>query len=472
MERHDQGIPQRVTRAPTVAPASLPPHEGNRELVNIFTLGRVEVAAAQTEIALALERRRLAAARAWDLTDAIVLIGAGALIPVPGRADITYPFRAHSEYYYLTDRNRAGGVLAFAPREGWFDFVAPITDGERLWSGAPAVEPEGLTTDALSAWLTSHGRRPIACLGVPPPDFESDAELASELRFALSVVRRPKDALELERMRVAERATSAAFAAVVPWLRDGVSEREAQIELEAAAFRAGADAMAYETIVGSGTNSAVLHFAPTSRRLRAGELVLIDAGAEHRGYASDITRTYAAGGSFTTDQAELHSLVRTAELRAIDRCRAGIEWRDVHLTAALVIAEGLVSCGILRGEPGSLVESGAVGCFFPHGIGHLVGLGVRDAGGVLAERQGDPPPFPNLRIDLPLAPGMVVTVEPGIYFVPALLQDPERRRRHRDEVVWDRVDRMLDFGGIRIEDNILITDGGHEVMTADVPLVD
>jgi len=292
-----------------------------------------------------------------------------------------------------------------------------------------------------------------------------------ELRFALSRVRRPKDPLELDRMHTAERATSAAFAAVVPLLRDGTTERGVQIELEAAAFRHGGDAMAYDTIVGGGTNSATLHFAPTSRRLRSGDLVLIDAGAEYRGYASDVTRTYPVAAQLSPEQLELHSLVRAAELAAIERCTIGTEWRDVHLTAAEVIADGLIALGILRGEPTALIEAGAVGLFFPHGIGHLVGLGPRDAGGALAERQGNPPPFANLRIDLPLRPGFVVTVEPGIYFVPALLQDPDRRRRHRDEVSWDRVDRMLDFGGIRIEDNVLITEEGHEVLTQDVPLL-
>jgi Xaa-Pro aminopeptidase len=109
--------------------------------------------------------------------------------------------------------------------------------------------------------------------------------------------------------------------------------------------------------------------------------------------------------------------------------------------------------------------------FFPHGIGHLVGLGIRDAGGALRERRDDPPPFPHLRIDLPLEPGMVVTVEPGIYFVSALLESAERRRRHRDQVVWERVDELQGFGGIRIEDNLLISESGHEVITADVPLL-
>jgi len=295
--------------------------------------------------------------------------------------------------------------------------------------------------------------------------------LATELRFALSAVRRIKDPIELERMRIAERATRAGFAAALEALLEGMSEREVQIELEAAAYRAGADAMAYDTIVASGSNSAVLHFPPTARPLCTGDLVLIDAGAEYRGYASDITRTYPVGGRLRPEQRELHALVRAAELAAIERCAPGAEWRDVHLVAAKVIAEGLVSLGLLRGRPESLLESGAVWLFFPHGIGHLAGLGVRDAGGTLPERRDDPPPYPHLRIDLPLAAGMVVTVEPGVYFMPALLEDPDRRARHRDEVDWERVDAMLEFGGIRIEDNVLITAGGHEVMTADVPVL-
>ena len=420
----------------------------------------------------ALERRRTAIADLWVLDDQVVLIGAGDPIHRPGRDDVTYPFEAHSEYYYLTDRNRPGGVLTYDPQDGWVDFVAPITASDRLWSGAPAEDPEGPTTDGLKEWLAARGERRIALLGSPPPGAKGDAGLAEELRFGLSAIRRPKDAVELERMRVAARATEAGFAAVLPAIREGTSEREAQIELEVAAFRHGAGAMAYDTIVGSGPNSAVLHVAPSARRFRAGDLVLIDAGAEHLGYASDVTRTYPVGDWGDSPQRELHSLVHAAEQAAIERCAAGVEWREVHLTAALTIAEGLVNVGILRGHPDSLVASGAVWLFFPHGVGHLVGLGVRDAGGTpLPERRDDPKPFPNLRINLPLEAGMVVTVEPGIYFVPALLNDPENREKHRDEVEWGRVDAMLDFGGIRIEDNVLITDGGPDVITQDIPLL-
>jgi Xaa-Pro aminopeptidase len=222
--------------------------------------------------------------------------------------------------------------------------------------------------------------------------------------------------------------------------------------------------------VGGGPNSAVLHFAPTERPFAAGELVLIDAGAECRGYVSDVTRTYPVGGRFTPEQAELHAVVARANRAAIKRCTAGTEFTEVHLAAARVIGEGLVAFGLLRGAPETLVERGTVALFFPHGVGHMVGLGVRDASEVLAGRHPDPVLFPSLRIDLPLAPGHVVTIEPGVYFVPALLSDPEVRARHRDAVDWDRVDRMLGFGGIRIEHNVLVTDAAPEVLTAAIPL--
>lgn len=422
----------------------------------------------------ALERRRSAAVAEWGLVDEIVLIGAGDPIGVPGRGDRTYPFHAHSEYYYLTDRNRPAGVLAFDPQDGWFDFVAEVTDEERLWSGASDGDPGGVGIGQLPVWLGARRGRAVACLGAAPGGelgVSCDAALTADLRLGLDVVRRPKDEIEIERMRVAERATSAAFAAAVAALVPGHTERSVQVELELAALRAGADAMAYDTIVGAGTNSAVLHFMPTQRELKDGDLVLIDAGADYRQYASDITRTYPVGGQLSAEQAELHAVVHAAERASIERCVPGTEWVDVHMTAAHVIAEGLVEFGVLRGEPSALIESGAVWLFFPHGIGHLLGLGVRDALGPLPSRRDTPSPVKNLRINLPLEPGYVVTVEPGVYFVPAMLQDPERRAQHRDAVNWDRVDRLMDFGGIRIEDNLLITSDGYESLTADVPVL-
>lgn len=422
-----------------------------------------------SEIRPQLERRRRAVAERWNLGHELVVVGAGEPVQVPGRGDLTYPFRSHSEYFYLTDRERPGGALVFDPEEGWTEFVVPVTDEELLWEGAPQGAEGEEPIALLEPWLAARAGRPLACLGSPLDGVSGDPGLATELRRGLNHVRRQKDPVELERMRAAERATRAGFAAVAEQLVAGTSEREIQIELEAEFLRQGADSPAYGTIVAGGRNSAVLHFAPTARRLRDRELVLIDAGAEYRGYASDVTRTYPVGGRFTADQATLHELVHRAVEAATARCTSGTEFRDVHREAALVIAEGLLDFGLLRGDPVQLLESGAVTLFFPHGIGHLVGLGVRDASEVLPGREPRPG-MPRLRVDLPLMAGHVVTIEPGIYFVRALLCDQQTRERHRQTVDWERADRLLEFGGIRLENNVLVTGDGPEVLTAEIPI--
>ena len=300
-----------------------------------------------------LDRRRAAAAAAWNLDGGVVLVEAGDEIPVPGRGDRTYPFRAHSEYLYLADRERPGGVLAYAPNGGWVEFVAPVTTEELLWTGLEGDRegvPEGTSPlDELETWVAG---RPVRRLGAA-----ADADV--ELRDALIHVRRPKDDVELERMRTAAEATRAGFEDLTPLVAAGRTERELQVTLEAAFLRNGGDFLAFEPIVAARDHAAVLHFSPTARELRDGDLLLVDAGAEYRGYASDVTRTYAVGGRFTAEQALVYDTVRHAGTTAIAACRPGTEWRDVHRAAALVVAEGLVELGVLRGSAETLVESGA-----------------------------------------------------------------------------------------------------------------
>jgi Xaa-Pro aminopeptidase len=417
----------------------------------------------------AIERRRRAIEAEWNELGAVVLIGAGDPIPIPGRADRVYPFLAHSEYFYLTDHQRPGAVLAYDPQEGWREFVPAISADERLWSGALSDEP-GTPVSELGPWLEKRRGRRVAQLGAPVASLSSDAEVASELRTRMDRVRRRKDDIELARIRRAADATRAGFAAAVAFVSPGVSERALQIEIEAEFFRRGADAVAYDSIIASGPNAAVLHHLPTQRLLGGGELVLIDAGAEYRGYDCDVTRTYPVSGAFNEEQADAYALVLRVQRAAIDRCRARVEYRDIHLAGALDVAQGLVDAGFLRGNAAGLVEQGASALFFPHGIGHMVGLGVRDAGGYLPGRsRSEAPALRFLRIDLPLEPGHVVTIEPGIYFPPHVLEDPEIRRQHRDTVVWNRVDKLRGFGGIRIEDDVLILDGGNEVLTHEIP---
>jgi Xaa-Pro aminopeptidase len=203
--------------------------------------------------------------------------------------------------------------------------------------------------------------------------------------------------------------------------------------------------------------------------VRDGEFVLVDAGAEIDRYMADVTRTFVAGTA-SAFQRDLYQLVLAAQERAITECVAGAEWKDIHLNTAVRMVDGLVGMGVMRGRAESLVEQEAHTLFYPHGLGHMVGLGVRDGSGLLPGRQPDPrPSLRSLRMDLPLEPGYVVTVEPGLYFIPPLLNDPARRARYRDSVNWPLVDAHLSLGGVRIEDNVLVTAGAPEVLTAGIP---
>jgi Xaa-Pro aminopeptidase len=290
------------------------------------------------------------------------------------------------------------------------------------------------------------------------------------VREAYKHARRVKEPAEIALMRRGAAATAAGFAAVQKFLRPGVSERAMQIELEAEYFRQGAQTTGFDTIIGVGAQSAVFHGSPSPDRIaREGDFILIDSGAQIDRYVSDVTRTYVAGNP-TSFQKEFAQVVLTAERRAIARCVPGADWKDIHFAAATDLVAGLIDIGLMKGQPESLIERDAHTLFFPHGLGHLVGLGVRDASGLEPGRTKDPrPSLRSLRMDLKLQAGYITTVEPGLYFIPALLTDPVRREQYRDCVNWDRVDPHLGLGGVRFEDDILVTADGPINLTAAIP---
>ena len=446
-----------------------------------------------SELVQRLAARRDAVARAWGLDRGVVLVPAGLPVPVAG-TDQVHEFHAHPEHQYLAGVSCPGATVAFDPGEGWTLFAPVASEEDRIWSGESESLPSlanrtGLDrvepAAGLSAWLERRRGEPVAIIGnsdiaVRPArygvenwaalELECDDALAARLSEAVSAARRAKDPAELSLMRDAAAASRAGHLAGIRLARPGMTERQLQVEIEVEFFRAGGARTAYGSIVGSGPNGAVLHFSPTSRTLRVGEMVLVDAGAEVGGYASDVTRTFPIGGRFEGIQRDLYQLVLDVQEGAIVAARPGAEYRDLHMAASRRLADGLVQLGILRGDADSLVERDAHALFFPHGLGHMLGLATHDAGGCLAGREpSDRFGLKYLRADLPLAANYVVTIEPGIYFIPALLEDPERRRRFADAVNWDLVDGLLDFGGIRIEDDVLVTAGGPEVLTATIP---
>jgi Xaa-Pro aminopeptidase len=232
---------------------------------------------------------------------------------------------------------------------------------------------------------------------------------------------------------------------------------------------------AYNSIVT--VHGEVLHNQSYDNLLQPQDLVLADVGAEtSNGWASDITRTWPVSGKFSPTQKDIYQIVLAAHDSCIAKMRPGVEYLDIHLLAASIIAAGLVDLGILKGNSADLVEMDAHALFFPHGIGHLLGLDVHDmedlgdlagyeAGRVRSSRFG----LGYLRLNRPLEPGMLVTIEPGLYQVPGILTNPDFRNKYQNVVNWERLAQFSDVKGIRIEDHVLITESGTEVLSADLP---
>ena len=442
-----------------------------------------------------LRERRRRVESEWSGVDfdGPVLIPASLPIPIDG-TDQFHEFHAHPEFQYLTGVAEPGAALAWEPDAGWTLFAPSLTVEDLVWMSAPpSAEALASATGVkrsvdrseMAGWLESRRGQGMALLGSrdiegraseygiePWSTLEAsiDEDATERLGKALAELRRAKDSVELDRMTRAVDAAVQGHLAAQRLARHGLSERALQIEMEAEFFRQGGARTAYGSIVGSGPNSAILHGTPGERVMSDGELVLIDAGAEIEGYASDVTRTFPVSAGFTGIQRDLYNVVLAAQQEAIAAAGPGVEYKSLHLQASATIAQGLVDAGILRGSVEDLVAADAHALFFSHGLGHMLGLSTHDCGGYLEGRlPEDRFGLAYLRADLPLAPGYVVTIEPGVYFVPALLNDPARRERYAEMVDWDVVDGMLDFGGIRIEDDVLITPNGCEVMSEALP---
>jgi Xaa-Pro dipeptidase len=293
--------------------------------------------------------------------------------------------------------------------------------------------------------------------GINPP------ELLTRLHYDRAV----KTAYELECMRRANELGARGHRAAVAAFRRGASEYAAHMRyLEACAQRE--EEMPYNNIVAYNENTAVLHYQHLDRVAPASlRSFLIDAGAQYRGYASDITRTYAA---FASRYADLVEALDRAQQELCGEIVSGRDYRDVHLSAHRVLGDVMQRIGLTKLPGQGALEVGGTSVFFPHGIGHLLGLQVHDVGGVMGDVLGSererPQGHPYLRLTRMLEPGVVVTVEPGIYLIDSLLAaaHADSRRAHID---WAVVDELKPFGGVRIEDNVVTTASRPENLTRD-----
>lgn len=386
-------------------------------------------------------------------------------------ADVEYLFRPHSDFVYLTGFHEPDGLLVLAPghptlEEALFvrarDVAAEQWNGRRL--GAERVKEalgieNGFTVEEFNEVIPNllDGRDELyveqdletahhveewldamKASGLAPP------RVQMELEDTLHELRLIKADTEIANMQEAANISATAHQRAMRYCRPGISELALESELQHEFALHGARFTAYPSIVASGPNACIMHYIQNDRIIEDGDLVLIDAGCEYRYYASDITRTFPATGRFTPTQREVYELVLSAQLAAIDQVKTGHLFTDPHDTSTRILAQGLLDLGILKGSLDEVLEQEIAKPFTVHRCSHFLGLDVHDVG--KREIEGE------ARV---LESGMVLTVEPGLYFgnaetMPDL--DPK----------WHNI-------GVRIEDDVVVTQNGNHVLSADAP---
>jgi Xaa-Pro aminopeptidase len=310
-------------------------------------------------------------------------------------------------------------------------------------------------------------------LGIPPVQ---QKERASEtLIKAVVKMRMVKEPQEIEQIKAAIDATYDMHTYVMKHARAGMLESELAGAIEGIALSKGG-AVSFPVILT--INGQILHNHYHGNTLRDGQLLLVDAGAETAmGYAGDITRTIPVSGKFDARQKEVYQTVLQANLKGIEMSRPGVYYRDVHLAAVRVIADGLKDAGLMRGNMEDAVAQGAHTLFFPHGLGHAMGLDVHDMEGLGENYVGYDETttrstqfgLSSLRFCRRLETGFVITCEPGIYFIPALIDQWEAEKKCAEFIDYEALKAYRDFGGIRIEDDVLIVESGSRVLGKPIP---
>lgn len=393
--------------------------------------------------------------------------------PAVRNRDVEYPYRQDSNFYYLTGFPEPEALAVIIPHreEGEYILFCREKDPEQeTWHGRRAglegaCEIYGADDafpitdiDDIVPGLMENCRRVFYAMGCHP-EFDQQVldwmnYLRSQVRKGVSVpqeivtldhvlgeLRLRKDPAEIEAMRQAAAITVQAHKRAMQYVRDGILEYQMEAELYHEFIRAGARAPAYPAIVGCGANGCILHYTENNGVLRGGELVLIDAGAEYDHYASDITRTFPVNGTFSPEQKTLYELVLAAQEAAFAEIRPGNPWIAFHDAAVRTITQGLLDLGLLGGRLDVLIEEETYKRFYMHRTGHWLGIDVHDIGG-----------YKNGEEWKTFEPGMTLTVEPGVYIPAAEDVDPR----------WHDI-------GIRIEDDVVVTETGCEILTADAP---
>lgn len=405
--------------------------------------------------------------------------------------DTEVAFRQESQFFWLTGLENTPHeachcAINLSTDQAVF-FVPQLGGDYALWCGVPpAVEEykkalgfdvvrttKDISTVLFDEWNVNH----VYTTRVMPGELSSLLKLHSginvdqqQLYTHMTHLRLRKTPEELDIMRKVSSISARAHVEVMKACKPGVNENYLEAVYEFHTRQHGCKRQAYLPIVAGDDRGATLHYSLNNMECADGGLLLIDAGAELNLYASDITRTFPVNGKFTEQQREIYEIVLRANKEVIAAMKPGVDYTDLHRMAERIIAEGLIQVGILRGSLQDVLANHVQGLFFPHGIGHSLGLDVHDP----PNRDGsfetiNEPGIRYLRIRVVLEESMVMTIEPGIYFIRQMLDEAKQDATLSKYINWDKVKEYENFGGIRIEDDVIVTKDGSEVMTHEVP---
>ena len=406
------------------------------------------------------------------LEDSAIIVSAAS---VKSRiSDTEYSYRQDSNFYYLSGYEEPESLILIRPNQDKERFIIFCRDRDPLreqWDGFRTGQ-EGVIQDygadaaysinsideimpkllegakniyfsmsapcgvdaKISSWVEDI-RKNTRSGAEPPHNLLSLDSILHEMRLI-------KEGDEMDLMKKAANITTEAHIRAMQSVRPGMYEYQLEAEYLYAFNKNGARSPAYNSIVGGGNNSCILHYVENNAELQDGDLVLVDAGCEYQYYASDVTRTFPVNGKFSPEQREIYSIVLEAHKQSMEQAKPGNKWNLMHEKSVEVIVEGLLSIGLLQGSRDEIIDKGEYSKFYMHRIGHWLGMDVHDVGSY--KQDGD---------WRPLEEGMVMTVEPGIYILDSM----------------EGVDDKWKGIGVRIEDDIAITESGFEILTPDVP---
>ncbi|KAF1976147.1 putative Xaa-Pro aminopeptidase [Bimuria novae-zelandiae CBS 107.79] len=395
--------------------------------------------------------------------------------------DEAAPFRQRRFFYYLSGCNLSDSYLTYdIGSEKLTLFIPPIEPDEVIWSGLPMTVEEAKqkydvdevkTTVEVNSHLASTSTSAQTTIFAIPEQVSDDITFLSYkqknfdlLKSAIETCRVTKSDYEVALLRKANVISTAGHINVMKAAPKAKNETELEAVFIKSCLERNAKNQSYHSIVATGENGATLHYTPNNAPIENQNLLLLDAGCEWENYCADITRTFPLKGEFTDESLGIYKIVQEMQKQTIAVLKEGVLWDGVHELAHKVLIDGLLKLGILKGSADEILKARTSVAFMPHGLGHYLGMDTHDTGGN-ANYQDTDSMFKYLRVRGNLPARSVITVEPGCYFCRFIIEPYLKDPKQAKYIDKDVLDRYWSVGGVRIEDNILITKDGHENLT-------